>query len=63
MKVFIVHEDVAYEFGQVLGVFSTKKSAAKYIKDTLDDEAAHNKSFNRVARADDLSIQEWDMED
>ena len=63
MKVYIVHYDVAFEYGEVLFVTTARSAAEAFIKEQLDMEAHHNKSFKREERVREYSIQEWTVEE
>lgn len=47
MTVYIVHRDVDYEFGEVMGVYSTLEKAREKMRDV------------RAKHSGDFSIEEW----
>jgi len=56
-SVWIVHRDVPFEFGHVVGVFSSEEKATAHMKDCLSgsDEDYENES------PDDWSVSEWEV--
>ena len=52
MKVYIVHRDVPYEFGSVLGVFLVMEAARRFILNVT----------GRADKADELSIEIWETD-
>lgn len=51
-KVYVVHRDVAYELGEVRGVFITLAEAEACIDDAVNEGPCNSDR-------DDYSIQEW----
>ena len=53
MKVFIVHRDIDYEFGEVYDVCSSKSEAEAELKLGMDN--------NTTDTLENWSIQEWEV--
>ena len=49
MKIYIVHRDVPYEFGEVWGVFLTEEAAKMFIQ---------NSTYSRL----ELGIEVWETD-
>jgi hypothetical protein len=54
MKVWILHHDVDFEFGVILGVYSTEQLAEKAKKDFL--------SKDKWMVPMEVNIEEWEVE-
>ena len=52
MKVYIVFQDVPFEFGQIWGVFSTQEKAKKYKKQIKQEDEYYK----------NIEIEEYDVE-
>jgi hypothetical protein len=54
MKVYIVHRDIAYEFGEVHDVCTSKEEAEASRSEALEEEFS-------TEDPEDWSIQNWDV--
>ena len=61
MKVYIVFQDVPFEFGQIWGVFSTQEKAKKY-KKQIKQEDEYYKNIEIEEWEEMFIIEEYDVE-